>query len=161
MAKRAVPAAGPAVNITSLSDIMLSLLIFFMLVSRTGVETGADPDLALPVASLGLTDEELEEEILAAAGRLVVNVQSSASPGNPESYGTLVSNGEIWSMPVRDPSTDSPNLQRHISTLKGEQEDFVVRVHAAPGTPYQDMEAVLRAISGAGVSGVEYAFDQQ
>ncbi len=159
MKRRSKPLPGQAVNITPLSDIMLSLLIFFMLVSKTGVETGADRELPLPVATLGITQDQFDEERVATSF-LVVNVRESPVPGNPSVYGKYIVSGEEWRFTTRDPRTDSPTLQRFISDFKKDRDDFEVYIHAGRNTPYRDIEAVLRAVSSADVAGVQYAFDQ-
>ncbi len=159
MKRRRQPPAGQAVNITPLSDIMLSLLIFFMLVSKAGIDTGADNELQLPVATLGVTEDQFEEE-RAASSFLVVNVESSSISGNPRVYGKYLVSGEEWSFNVDDPRDDSPVLQRFIDDFKNERDDFEVYIHAGRETPYFDTEAVLRAVSRAGVAGVQYAFAQ-
>ena len=159
MKRRSAPQPGQAVNITPLSDIMLSLLIFFMLVSKTGVETGADDELDLPVATLGITRDQFDEE-RAASSFLVVNVREGAIPGNPSVYGKYIVSGEPWRFPTRDPRSDAPTLQKFVSEFKGERDDFEVYIHAGRTTPYRDIEAVLRAVSNADVAGVQYAFDQ-
>ena len=159
MKRRPAPAAGQSVNITPLSDVMLSLLIFFMLVSKTGVETGADPELELPVAVLGITEDQFEKE-RAATSFLVVNVRESTIPGNPRVYGKYITDGTPWEFPTNDPQDGSPTLQRFIQKFKGDRDDFEVYIHAGRSTPYSDVEAVLRAVSNAEVAGVQYAFNQ-
>ena len=159
MKRRATPLPGQAVNITPLSDIMLSLLIFFMLVSKKGVETGADPELELPIAVLGVTQEEFDDE-RAATSFLVVNVRSSSIPGNPRVYGKYILSGDPWEFTVRDPQSDADTLQRFITEFKNDRDDFQVQIHAGSTTPFFDIEAVLKAVVGADVAGVKYAFDQ-
>ena len=41
------------VNVTPLIDIVMVLIIFFMLVAKIGVTTGADPTIDLPLSRLG------------------------------------------------------------------------------------------------------------
>jgi len=41
------------VNVTPLIDIVMVLIIFFMLVAKIGVTTGADPSIDLPISRLG------------------------------------------------------------------------------------------------------------
>ncbi|MEL7237403.1 MAG: biopolymer transporter ExbD [Planctomycetota bacterium] len=155
--RRAAPPPGPSVNITSLSDIMLSLLIFFMLVSKTGVDTGADPELELPIAALGVTQEQIEDE-RAASNSVVVNVRSGTIQGNPRVYGRYFSTGEEWSFNVRNLNTDQPELRLFLEELKGDRDEFEVFVHAASDTPFYDIESVLQAVNGSRPSLVKYAF---
>ncbi|MEM7807818.1 MAG: biopolymer transporter ExbD [Planctomycetota bacterium] len=159
MKRRRQPPRGQAVNITPLSDIMLSLLIFFMLVSKAGIDTGADNELQLPIATLGVTEDQFEEE-RANTSFLVVNVESSLVDGNPRVYGKYLVSGETWSFNVDDLNTQAPTLQRFIEDFKDGRDDFQVYIHAGRNTPYFDTESVLRAVSRAGVAGVQYAFVQ-
>ena len=153
MKRRTPPPPGPAVNITSLCDIMLSLLIFFMLVSKAGVDTGADPDLALPTATLGITEDQFEQEQSAGAPA-VINVRPVGNlPGQPRVYGSLFTTGEEFDVGVDE-------LEEFLKKLRGDREDFEVFVHAARDTPFYDMEPVQRAVSRSNAAGVQYAFQQ-
>ena len=160
MKRRTAPAAGQAVNITPLSDIMLSLLIFFMLVSKAGIDSGADEEIVLPEATLGITQEQFDEE----RGRspyVVLNVRSGGIQGNPTVYGKYMFSGEDFEMNVTNPQdADRPLLVPFLKGLKGDLDDFEVYLHADRGTPFWDMEPVQRAISQADVAGVQYAFEQ-
>lgn len=146
-------------NITSLCDIMLSLLIFFMLVSKAGLDTGADEEIQLPIATLGITEDQFEKE-RAASTFVVVNVQSSGITGNPRVYGKLSNIGVPFEMNVNDPQSNQGMLEEFLVRLRGERDNFEVYVHAAGNTPFYDMEPVQRAISQADVSGVQYAFTE-
>ena len=145
-------------NITSLCDIMLSLLIFFMLVSKAGIDTGADADLALPSATLGLSEEELEEQ--REVGFLVLNVAPSTIPGNPRVYGKLIGDGTEFEMNVENPQNNREEVREFIEEVKGDREDFEVYLHAAADTHYYDVEPVQRAIGRADTAGVRYAFER-
>lgn len=159
MKRRPPPPPGQSVNITSLCDIMLSLLIFFMLVSKAGLDTGADPDLDLPTATLGITEDQFDRE-RAASTFVVLNVRSGGIDGNPRIYGKFVSTGEPFEMHVRDPRTGQAELEPFLKNLRGDRDDFEVYLHAAGGTPYYDIEPVQRAISRADVAGVQYAAEK-
>ena len=155
MARRSPPPPGPAVNITSLCDIMLSLLIFFMLVSKAGVETGADADLPLPIASLGITQEDYEAEQAAGNG-LVINVQPGLETGNPRVYGRLIDSGKDWAFNAEDTA-----FLRHVEAIKGDREDFEIFIHADRNTPFIDMESVLQAVNVVRPSVVNHGFTNQ
>ena len=160
MKRRSPPPAGPTVNITSLCDIMLSLLIFFMLVSKAGIDVGADEDLNLPVATLGITEDQFEAE-RAASSFVVLNVRSGGITGNPRVYGKFISTGEPFEMNVTNPQqNDRAELEAFLKELRADRTDFEVYLHAAADTPFYDVEPVQRAISRANVAGVQYAADQ-
>jgi biopolymer transport protein ExbD len=159
MKRRKPPPPGQSVNITSLCDIMLSLLIFFMLVSKAGIDTGADDELALPVATLGITEEQFEEE-RATSNSIVLNVSSSTIPGNPRVYGKLMTTGVEFEYNVVNPQTDREEVRLFLEELRGENEQFDVFLHGASNLPYFDAEPVLRAISRSGATQVQYAIEQ-
>src|SRR3982750_823990 len=57
--KKGMPAAhGSEVNVTPLIDVIMCLIIFFMLVAKIGVSTGAKP-MDLPFSLLGKTIEDM------------------------------------------------------------------------------------------------------
>ena len=159
--KRHPPPAPPrsSVNVTALCDIMLCLLIFFMLVSKAGIDTGADEKLNLPLARLGITDDQLRKE-RNAGSMLVLNVDPSGTPDNPRIYGKFFSTGEPFSMNVLDPQTREPLLSDFLRRLKGPRDDFIVTLHADAGTPFFAIEPVLRAVNAARPSQVRFAFQQ-
>jgi biopolymer transport protein ExbD len=67
-------------NVIPLVDVMLCLIVFYMLAAKIGVNTGADPDIQVPVAKF------LQQ--LDMTGQLVLNVRQSAS-GDPIVSGLL------------------------------------------------------------------------
>ncbi len=151
--------SGASINITPLCDIMLSLLIFFMLVSKAGIDTGADAEITLPIATLGITEDQFKKE-RASSTFVVVNVQSGGINGNPRVYGKLTSTGVPFEMNVVDTQSDQAMLEPFLVKLRGDRDNFEVYVHSAGNTPFYDMEPVQRAISQADVAGVQYAFTE-
>lgn len=149
MKRRAIRPVGPALNITALCDIMLSLLIFFMLVSRAGLDTGADKTIVLPLASLGITERDLEQEQQQGA-ILVLNINSSVARA-PRIYGKLFGTGAEFSHDVSE-------LRTFVQAVKGNRDDFIVAVHADAGTPFYDIQPVLQAINAANPAQVRFAF---
>lgn len=149
MKRRPNRRAGASLNITSLCDIMLSLLIFFMLVSRAGLDTGADKTIVLPLASLGITEEDLEQEHQQGA-ILVLNIDASM-PGQPRAYGKLFGTGAEF-------SHDTERLRAFVQAVKGDREDFIVAIHADARTPFYDIQPVLQAVNAASPAQVRFAF---
>ncbi len=47
------PIRESGVNVTPLIDIVMCMIIFFMLVAKIGVDTGADPKIDIPASVLG------------------------------------------------------------------------------------------------------------
>ena len=149
MKRRTIRPPGPSLNITALCDIMLSLLIFFMLVSRTGLDTGADETIVLPLASLGVTEEDLEQEQQQGA-ILVLNIDTS-DPNDPRAYGRLFGTGAEFR---HAPHTLRPFVQ----AVKGDRDDFIVAVHAEAGAPFFAIQPFLQAVNAAHPAQVRFAF---
>jgi hypothetical protein len=61
------------VNVTPLIDVVMCLIVFFMLVAKIGVNTGAEKDIELPVSILG---KELKD--IGVESSLVLNVREIA-----------------------------------------------------------------------------------
>ena len=54
MSKRHIPEShGAHPNVTPLIDVVMVLIVFFMLVAKIGVSTGADPKISIPASILG------------------------------------------------------------------------------------------------------------
>ena len=47
------PSHGNHPNVTPLIDVVMCLIIFFMLVAKIGVSTGADASISIPASILG------------------------------------------------------------------------------------------------------------
>src|SRR6187455_3217371 len=60
------------VNVTPLIDIVMCLIIFFMLVAKIGIDTGADSKIAIPASILGTDIKDL-------GNTLTLNVQAGAA----------------------------------------------------------------------------------
>ena len=160
MKRRPPPAPGPSVNITSLCDIMLSLLIFFMLVSKAGVDTGADPNLNLPLARLGVTEDDVAKE-KASGATLVLNVGTGGIAENPRVTGKLFGTGKEFAHNVVNPNTNQPDLREFVQAIKAGRDDFVVAIHADQTTPFFNIQPVLQAVNAARPAQVRFAFDSR
>lgn len=158
MRRRAPPPRAASVNITSLCDVMLSLLIFFMLVSRAGVDVGADPDLSLPLARLGITQEDLRKE-KAVGAMLVLNVDPEGIAQNPRVYGKFFATGKEFSLNVVNPSSGVHELREFLREVKGDRDDFVVAIHADAGSPFFNIQPVLQAVNTIQPAQVRFAFN--
>jgi biopolymer transport protein ExbD len=60
-------------NVVPLIDIIMCLIIFYMLVARIGVTTGADKSIAVPVTQMGIPLKDL-------GSTLLVNVREIGDP---------------------------------------------------------------------------------
>src|SRR5688500_2151842 len=148
-----------SVNITSLCDVMLSLLIFFMLVSKAGIDTGADRDLRLPLASLGISEEDIRKEQNADA-ILVLNTDPEGIPESPRVSGKFFATGKEFSFNVTN-AEGVPELREFVNLVKGGRDDFVVAIHADAGSPFFNIQPVLQAVNGARPAQVRFAFSSR
>ena len=136
---------------------MLSLLIFFMLVSKAGIDIGADPNLTLPLARLGITQEDLRRE-KAAGAMLVLNIDPQGIAHNPRVYGKFFATGKEFSLNVVNPASGEHELRAFVREVKAGRENFIVAVHADAGSPFSNIQPVLQAVNGASPSQVRFAF---
>jgi biopolymer transport protein ExbD len=143
---------GPGVNITPLSDIMLSLLIFFMLVSRAGVDTGADLEMVLPEVSAA-TEEELTQE--SAANTIVLNLYAGVTGGEVTEIRTLPPLATEPVMLTISPNVDE--LQPYLARQIAANPDLSVVLRADQGTEYRYLEPVLKAAAAAKVGQIKWA----
>src|SRR5215207_9617823 len=64
------------VNVTPLIDIVMCLIIFFMLVAKIGVDTGADQAIVIPTSFQGLAIEDM-------GNTLTLNIRPIAGTDQP------------------------------------------------------------------------------
>lgn len=146
--KRAMPQPTGGVNITSLCDIMLSLLIFFMLVSKRGVDTGADKDMKVPQTVLGIDIEDLGNTV-------TLNVYPGLAN---EPYVTTLNplTGQKIELRITEAGGRRP-LEEFLSAARRQNPDVKVIIRGAVDLPYRYLEPVLRTAAAAQVSNVNFA----
>src|SRR3954470_14599079 len=89
-------------NVTPLIDIVMCLIIFFMLVAKIGVTTGAEKEIDIPVSQLGFDIKQIGIE-----SSVVLNIREVA--GQPfvtaivESDGSTSKTGKPVELRVVDP----------------------------------------------------------
>src|SRR5687768_2832635 len=93
------------VNVTPLIDIVMCLIIFFMLVAKIGVDTGADQKITIPPSLQGL-------EIKDMGNTLTLNVRPG--PADQPMVTALVG-GVVQEVKVIDPVTGQKPL---LATLR-------------------------------------------
>lgn len=142
-----------APNITPLCDIMLSLLIFFMLVSRAGIETGADEELVLPDVLQGVKIEDFGNTVTLNVYDLEVNGGNLVTTLRP-----LTS--EVVELTAGGPSDELIDFLQLVSTdaNTGQRNpNFKVIIRTDQSLPYRFVEPVLLAASTAQVESVNFA----
>jgi biopolymer transport protein ExbD len=152
-------------NVTPLIDIVMCLVIFFMLVAKIGVATGADPSIEIPVSALS---QALQIDSL--SNTLVLNVKEK-KPLDEPLVTALVdgSTGQPQEIRVIDPSTGKRPLLDVLRRLRfgrdgksggagpnADNDDFRVIIRGDREMGYRFLEPVLVAAAEAGVNKVIY-----
>jgi biopolymer transport protein ExbD len=155
--RRGMPASIVGhVNVTPLIDIVLVLIIFFMLVDRIGVTTGAEP-MHLPATLRGVRLQNMNNT-------LTLNIHATPS-------GAMVStliNGQRQQLNVGE-NAKEPRL---VDTLRyfrygpdtanpHDNSQFKVVIRADKETPYADLQPVLKACADAQIANVHFTTAQE
>lgn len=152
MRKHLMPAVHSAhPNVTPLIDIVMCLIIFFMLVAKIGVSTGAEA-MTIPATITGKAIEDL-------GNTLTLNVR----PGSGEDpLITALVSGQMQELKVRD-SQGRAQLMETLRFLRfGPREkpvdnpNFAVIVRAEEGLQYRYLQPVLMAAAEARVKNVSF-----
>lgn len=157
MRKRGMPESHSThPNVTPLIDIVMCLIIFFMLVAKIGVSTGADQKISIPATILG-------QEIKDMGNTLTLNVQEG-SPGTP--FVTALVKDEVRELKLVDPTNGVRQLFVELSHHRNGRDgklgtaddniDFKVIVRGAEDMPYSILEPVLKTCAEAQVKNVNF-----
>ncbi len=144
------------VNVTPLIDIVMCLIIFFMLVAKIGVSTGADQKITIPATIRGA-------EIKDMGNTLTLNVQEG-SPGMP--FVTALVKDEVRELKLVDPTNGVRQLLVELAYHRNgpdkklgtadDNVDFKVIVRGAEDMPYSILEPVLKTCAEAQVKNVNF-----
>ncbi len=136
-------------NVTPLIDIVMCLIIFYMLVARIGVKTGADKKIQLPISLQGITLKDLGNTV-------TLNV----TPGAEQPQVTMLNphSGQIEEVKISD-GTKKP-LKSFLQLLKGENQKFKVIIRGDQELDYGFIEPVLKTCAEAQVRDVNFATRQ-
>jgi biopolymer transport protein ExbD len=156
------------VNVTPLIDVVMCLIIFFMLVAKIGVTTGAEAAIDIPVTQLGKDLKEIGIE-----SSLVLNVREVA--GQPfvtalvEAPGASNPSGKPVELKVADPVTGRFPLTEALRKLRfgrdakpggtdanADNPEFKVIIRADKGMSYGSLEPILLACMEANVKNVNF-----
>jgi len=154
MRKHGMPASHTAhPNVTPLIDIVMCLIIFFMLVAKIGVSTGADQKITIPATIRGA-------EIKDMGNTLTLNVQEG-SPGMP--FITALVKDEVRELKLIDPTNGVRQLFAELSHGRDgklgtpdDNIDFKVIIRGAEDMPYSILEPVLKTCAEAQVKNVNF-----
>lgn len=147
------------VNVTPLIDIVMCLIIFFMLVAKIGIDTGADQRIVIPASFQGLDIKDM-------GNTLTLNVQPG--PMNEPMITALVG-GIVQEVKLVDPTTGKKPL---LNTLKefrfgrdlkpgginesADNPDFKIIIRGDQDMPYRMLEPVLITCAEAQVKNVNF-----
>ncbi|MEA2709858.1 MAG: biopolymer transport protein TolR [Phycisphaerales bacterium] len=148
------------VNVTPLIDIVMCLIIFFMLVAKIGVDTGADQAIVIPTSFRGL-------EIQDMGNTLTLNVRPIA--GSDQPMVSALVGGVVEELKLIDPVTGHKPL---LATLKNfrfgkdlrpggvaesaDNPEFKVIIRGEESMGYQFLEPVLITCAEARVKNVNF-----
>ncbi len=156
MGKRHIPEShGSHPNVTPLIDVVMVLIVFFMLVARIGVNTGADKSITVPKSILGTDIKDM-------GNSLVLNVQQGADPVLPRV--TAFVKGAEQELRVLDPATRKNQLEETLKYFRNgdksagipPNDQFRVVIRGAENMEYRFLEPVLLACAQAKVREVAF-----
>jgi biopolymer transport protein ExbD len=156
------------VNVTPLIDVVMCLIIFFMLVAKIGVTTGAEKDIDIPVTQLGTDLKNIGVE-----SAVVLNVREVG--GQPfvtaivESDGSISKSGKPQELQVINPLTRRSPLKEALLRLRfghdarpggsaenADNPEFKVIIRADKDVTYGALQQVLLACMDARVKNVNF-----
>jgi biopolymer transport protein ExbD len=160
MKRRHIPSSHSAhPNVTPLIDVVMVLIVFFMLVAKIGIKSGADATITIPKSILGVNIKDMGNTLL-----LNVTGPNPNNPNDPPMITALIK-GTMQELKTYDTATKKNQL---VETLKyfrnGDKaagippnDQFKVIIRAGESLEYRYLEPVLVACAEAKVK--EYAFN--
>ena len=135
-------------NVTPLIDVVMCLIIFYMLVAKIGVNTGADPSIAIPVTQMG-------NELKDLGNTLVLNVREVA---DVPFVTALVdkSTRAPQELKIVDPTTNTRPLREVLKRLRAGNPEFKVIIRGDEDMGYRFLEPVLITCAEARVKNVNF-----
>ncbi len=125
-------------NVTPLIDIVMCLIIFYMLVAKIGVATGARQDISLPQSTQGRQLEDMGNTVtLNVMNRGLETIVTALDPSANGGLG-----GEV-TLPILEAGGRRP-LTDFLKKMKGNNKDFKVIIRADENLNYQYIEPVLQ-----------------
>ena len=145
------------VNVTPLIDIVMCLIIFFMLVAKIGVSTGADATIEPPETILGVAIKDL-------GNTLTLNVRGADARLEEPIVTALIEKGdrqprEIKILERRGAVTDKP-LERVLSAFQKNNENAKVIILGEKDLQYHLLEQVLISCANAKITNVNFQTKQ-
>ena len=144
------------VNVTPLIDIVMCLIIFFMLVAKIGVSSGAEK-IEPPETLLGTQIKDI-------GNTLILNVRevpAQKAGDTPDPLVTaLLDQKDSKPKEIKiNQGTDKP-LERVLKAAKKNNKEFKIIILAEQGLPYYQLESVLITCAMAGVTEINFKTKQ-
>lgn len=140
------------VNVTPLIDIVMCLIIFFMLMTKIGVATGADTKIDPPETILGQPIEEM-------GNTLTLNVRGARGLDEPIVTALVDKDTreprEIKIIEQRGPVRDKP-LERVLTAFQQSNPKAQVIILGEKDLPYHLLEQVLISCANAKITNVNF-----
>ena len=136
-------------NVTPLIDVVMCLIIFFMLVAKIGVSTGADQTINIPVSNL-------EHELKDPGQALTLNVRPGA--GDSPMVTALVEAGTNQPQEIKliDTLTNTRPLLETLKRISNDKPDLKVIIRGDAEMGYKYLEPVLETCMEAKVKTVDF-----
>lgn len=137
------------VNVTPLIDVVMVLIVFFMIVAKIGVTTGADPSIKLPETILGT-------DLKTLSNTLTINVREG--PADEPMVTALVdgSNRQAQEVKILDKLTNRHPLRELLQAARKDNPDFRVIIRGEKEMAYRYLEPVLETCVEANVKNVAF-----
>jgi biopolymer transport protein ExbD len=153
MSKRHIPEVHSShPNVTPLIDIIMCLIIFFMLVAKIGVTTGAEK-IEIPTTVLGSKIEDM-------SNTLTLNIPSNLNADDPQIEALIKpqagGDAVMTALPVRDSTTGQPVLQNTLAFYKKQNANFKVIIRANKDLDWRYLEPVILNCQAAGVVSINF-----
>ena len=152
MATRHIPASNTAhPNVTPLIDIIMCLIVFFMLVAKIGVDTGAQK-IEIPTSILGTSIKDM-------GNTLVLNIPGAI--GDEPQVEALVAPADGGKPRLQTLSlTEGPGgvspLQAALMYYKKQKADLKVIIRASSTLEWRFISPVLTTCNAADIQTIEY-----
>jgi biopolymer transport protein ExbD len=143
------PPHGNHPNVTPLIDVVMCLIIFFMLVAKIGVSTGADASITIPASKLG-------KELSDPGQALTLNVRPGV--GDEPMVTALVDAGSNQPQEIKliDHVTNTRPLLETLKLIKQNKPDLKIIIRGDEDMGYKYLEPVLVTCVEAKVKNVNF-----
>ena len=154
MGKRHIPESHTAhPNVTPLIDIVMCLIIFFMLVAKIGVTTGAEA-IDIPASIRGTNIDDMGNTV-------TLNIRPGAFDAADPQVTALVKTSESGDakqteLKLRDPSSGQNQLLNVLKMYRKQNDKFEVIIRGEGEMPYKYLEPILVTCANANVRNVAF-----